>query len=94
MKCSYSKNVISFQRLFSPGKGSDSIASDAQTSNDHNDPWTLKLLVDRIPDLGLVIDLTNTSKYYNPKDLPDERIEYVKIFTRGHEIPSRDCVQK
>ncbi|KAG5272760.1 hypothetical protein AALO_G00169000 [Alosa alosa] len=37
--------------------------------------------------LGLIIDLTFTTRYYKPQDLPDS-VYYVKIFTAGHEVPS------
>ncbi|XP_062410747.1 RNA/RNP complex-1-interacting phosphatase isoform X2 [Sardina pilchardus] len=37
--------------------------------------------------LGLIIDLTFTTRYYKPEDLPDS-VYYVKIFTAGHEVPS------
>ncbi|MBN3316437.1 DUS11 phosphatase, partial [Atractosteus spatula] len=38
-------------------------------------------------ELGLIIDLTFTTRYYKPEDLP-ESLHYVKIFTAGHEVPS------
>lgn len=31
--------------------------------------WTLQDLIDRTPNLVLVIDLTNTNRYYNPRNL-------------------------
>ena len=31
--------------------------------------WTLQDLIDRLPNLVLVIDLTNTNRYYNPGNL-------------------------
>jgi len=37
--------------------------------------------------LGLIIDLTFTTRYYKPQDFP-ETVHYVKIFTAGHEVPS------
>lgn len=47
-------------------------------------------LVDKLKkegeELGLVIDLTFTTRYYKPQDLP-ESLYYVKIFTEGHEVP-------
>lgn len=42
--------------------------------------------------LGLVIDLTNTSRYYHYKEL-DADVEYVKIFTEGHAVPSATVQQ-
>ncbi|KAF7701387.1 RNA/RNP complex-1-interacting phosphatase isoform X2 [Silurus meridionalis] len=38
-------------------------------------------------ELGLIIDLTYTTRYYQPQDLPDT-LHYLKIFTAGHEVPS------
>ncbi|XP_062340515.1 RNA/RNP complex-1-interacting phosphatase isoform X1 [Osmerus eperlanus] len=37
-------------------------------------------------ELGLIIDLTYTTRYYKPVDLPDS-LFYLKIFTAGHEVP-------
>lgn len=37
--------------------------------------------------LGLVIDLTFTTRYYKPEELPED-VQYVKIFTAGKEVPS------
>uniref|UniRef100_A0A3B3ZG26 Uncharacterized protein n=1 Tax=Periophthalmus magnuspinnatus TaxID=409849 RepID=A0A3B3ZG26_9GOBI len=42
-------------------------------------------------ELGLIIDLTNTTRYYTPEDIP-ESLQYVKIFTAGHEIPSESTI--
>uniref|UniRef100_A0A8C6WMD4 RNA/RNP complex-1-interacting phosphatase n=1 Tax=Neogobius melanostomus TaxID=47308 RepID=A0A8C6WMD4_9GOBI len=38
-------------------------------------------------ELGLIIDLTFTTRYYKAEDVP-ESLHFVKIFTAGHEIPS------
>lgn len=38
-------------------------------------------------ELGLIIDLTFTTRYYKAEDVP-ESLHCVKIFTAGHEIPS------
>ncbi|KAL8187150.1 UNVERIFIED_CONTAM: hypothetical protein K2H54_034642, partial [Gekko kuhli] len=37
-------------------------------------------------ELGLIIDLTYTTRYYNVKDLP-KTVEYKKLYTVGHEVP-------
>ncbi|KAM9212816.1 RNA/RNP complex-1-interacting phosphatase isoform 2-T3 [Dugong dugon] len=44
-------------------------------------------------ELGLIIDLTYTQRYYNPEDLP-ETIPYLKIFTVGHQVPDDDTIFK
>ncbi|KAL0621576.1 RNA/RNP complex-1-interacting phosphatase [Plecturocebus cupreus] len=44
-------------------------------------------------ELGLIIDLTYTQRYYKPEDLP-ETIPYLKIFTVGHQVPDDETVFK
>ncbi|XP_029921422.1 RNA/RNP complex-1-interacting phosphatase-like [Myripristis murdjan] len=51
-------------------------------------PWELlETLRKDNEELGLIIDLTFTTRYYKLEDLPDS-LMCVKIFTAGHEIPS------
>ncbi|XP_044190298.1 RNA/RNP complex-1-interacting phosphatase-like [Thunnus albacares] len=51
-------------------------------------PWELlDALKEENQELGLIIDLTFTKRYYQPQDVPDS-LMCVKIFTAGHEIPS------
>uniref|UniRef100_A0A3B4ZWD4 Dual specificity phosphatase 11 (RNA/RNP complex 1-interacting) n=1 Tax=Stegastes partitus TaxID=144197 RepID=A0A3B4ZWD4_9TELE len=42
-------------------------------------------------DLGLIIDLTFTSRYYKLQDVP-QSVLCVKIFTAGHEVPSDETI--
>ncbi|XP_028921823.1 RNA/RNP complex-1-interacting phosphatase [Ornithorhynchus anatinus] len=44
-------------------------------------------------ELGLIIDLTYTQRYYKPKDLPDTLL-YMKIFTVGHHVPDNNTIFK
>ncbi|KAG8518745.1 RNA/RNP complex-1-interacting phosphatase [Galemys pyrenaicus] len=44
-------------------------------------------------ELGLIIDLTHTDRYYEPEDLP-ETIPYLKIFTVGHQVPDDETILK
>ncbi|KAM5227453.1 LOW QUALITY PROTEIN: RNA/RNP complex-1-interacting phosphatase [Ctenodactylus gundi] len=44
-------------------------------------------------ELGLIIDLTYTQRYYKPEDLP-ETVSYLKIFTVGHQVPDKDTIFK
>ncbi|XP_027628761.1 RNA/RNP complex-1-interacting phosphatase isoform X2 [Tupaia chinensis] len=44
-------------------------------------------------ELGLIIDLTYTQRYYKPEDFP-ETVPYLKIFTAGHQIPNDDTIFK
>ncbi|TRY85462.1 hypothetical protein DNTS_008576 [Danionella cerebrum] len=42
-------------------------------------------------DLGLIIDLTFTTRYYSVQDLPNS-VLYLKIFTKGQEVPSNSTI--
>ncbi|XP_029299936.1 RNA/RNP complex-1-interacting phosphatase isoform X2 [Cottoperca gobio] len=42
-------------------------------------------------ELGLIIDLTFTTRYYRLQDVP-ESLLFVKIFTAGHQVPSDDAI--
>ena len=47
--------------------------SDAKDDVDHNrETWTLEELFSRRPDLDAVVDLTNTKRYYDPRDMERE----------------------
>jgi len=56
--------------------------------------WGLKHLLETVPELGLVVDLTNTSRYYKAKQLEGMGVKYCKIFTKGHEVPNKGVVDK
>ncbi|KAG7480716.1 hypothetical protein MATL_G00059210 [Megalops atlanticus] len=47
----------------------------------------VRLLGEEKEELGLIIDLTFTTRYYKPTDLPDS-VHYLKIFTAGHDVPT------
>ncbi|XP_072213087.1 RNA/RNP complex-1-interacting phosphatase [Excalfactoria chinensis] len=42
-------------------------------------------------ELGLIIDLTYTTRYYGPEELP-ATLRYSKILTMGHEIPNKQTI--
>ncbi|XP_062568946.1 RNA/RNP complex-1-interacting phosphatase-like [Saccostrea cucullata] len=44
--------------------------------------------------LGMVVDLTFTTKYYSARDMEHQGIRYEKIFTEGHNVPSDDVVYR
>ncbi|XP_037608120.1 RNA/RNP complex-1-interacting phosphatase isoform X11 [Sebastes umbrosus] len=55
-------------------------------------PWDLLDVLDKEnQELGLIIDLTFTTRYYKLQDVP-ESLLFVKIFTAGHEVPSDDTI--
>ncbi|NXU53464.1 DUS11 phosphatase, partial [Turnix velox] len=51
----------------------------------------IKKIKEQKEELGLIIDLTYTRRYYGPEELP-ATLRYSKIFTMGHEIPSKQTI--
>lgn len=49
----------------------------------------IKLSEDSDIKLGIVIDLTNTHRYYRPNEITDLGLEYCKIKTEGHVVPDK-----
>ncbi|XP_032870046.1 RNA/RNP complex-1-interacting phosphatase-like [Amblyraja radiata] len=47
----------------------------------------LNQIQEQSEELGKIIDLTFTKRYYDPEELPDG-LHYEKIFTAGHEVPN------
>lgn len=43
-----------------------------------------------IPNLGLVIDLTFTDRYYDPQEFLTNKIEHKKVKIEGHVIPKKE----
>ena len=60
-------------------------------SVEKNPVWTLKELEKTVPNLDMIIDVTNTDRYYNPKNL-SENTKYCKIKTLGHVIPNNHVI--
>ncbi|KAK9532072.1 hypothetical protein VZT92_009477 [Zoarces viviparus] len=55
-------------------------------------PWELlDALNTEKQELGLIVDLTFTKRYYTLQDVP-ESLLVLKIFTAGHEVPSDDTI--
>ncbi|XP_038213930.1 probable tyrosine-protein phosphatase F54C8.4 isoform X2 [Zerene cesonia] len=50
------------------------------------------MLLKRIPKLGAVIDLTNTTRYYDPQELKSAGVLHKKILMPGRIIPPEDKV--
>ncbi|CAG5135393.1 unnamed protein product, partial [Candidula unifasciata] len=54
----------------------------------------MKLLGDQGLKLGGIIDLTFTYKYYDSEEFLKNAVEYKKIFTPGHDVPSESVFQQ
>jgi len=66
----------------------------AQVSQKEKRSWGVSDLLTSCPSLALVIDLTNTYRYYSPKELESKGVKHVKILTEGKVVPSEGVVQQ
>uniref|UniRef100_A0A674IDP1 RNA/RNP complex-1-interacting phosphatase n=1 Tax=Terrapene triunguis TaxID=2587831 RepID=A0A674IDP1_9SAUR len=53
----------------------------------------LKKIREQKEELGMIIDLTYTTRYYGPEELP-KTLCYSKILTVGHEVPDNETIFK
>ena len=53
--------------------------------------WTVDVLSQTLPELSLVIDLTATDRYYNPRNM---QLKHVKIKTEGHVVPNKTVIKR
>ncbi|KAM8711172.1 hypothetical protein ACLKA7_000326 [Drosophila subpalustris] len=51
-------------------------------------------LLESVPNLGLIVDLTNTNRYYNPQAFRDQNVEHQKLMIPGHHTPSQALAQR
>ncbi|XP_059050027.1 RNA/RNP complex-1-interacting phosphatase homolog isoform X1 [Achroia grisella] len=63
-----------------------------QGNNEINYIWDIPTLLRDVPKLGAVIDLTNTARYYNPRDLQEAGVLHKKILMPGRVIPPENKV--
>ncbi|XP_061714265.1 RNA/RNP complex-1-interacting phosphatase [Cydia pomonella] len=54
--------------------------------------WDIKTLLNKFPNLGAVVDLTNTARYYNPGELREAGVLHKKILMPGRVIPPENKV--
>ena len=59
-----------------------------------NEDWNLKELKRQVPDLKVIIDLTNTNKYYQPRHCEELGLIHRKIFVPGHVVPNKKIVEE
>ena len=58
-----------------------------------NEHWNLKELKRIVPDLKVIIDLTNTNRYYQPWQCEELGLIHRKILVPGHVVPNRKIVK-
>uniref|UniRef100_A0A0P6EAK9 Putative RNA/RNP complex-1-interacting phosphatase n=1 Tax=Daphnia magna TaxID=35525 RepID=A0A0P6EAK9_9CRUS len=51
-------------------------------------------LVEMVPNVGCIVDLTATSRYYNPQVFIERGIHHEKIFCAGHVVPKSKTVRR
>ncbi|EDV56438.1 RNA/RNP complex-1-interacting phosphatase isoform X2 [Drosophila erecta] len=51
-------------------------------------------LLESVPDLGLIIDLTNTNRYYHPSALTNHNVCHQKLMIPGKKTPKRNLAEK
>ena len=78
------------------GENNSSEREEGTEANPEENRWTPRHLFDRIPNLTVIIDLTNTSRYYDKRALLkiSPNVEYHKIFTQGHVVPNNQVVKQ
>merc|ERR1712106_46434 len=55
------------------------------------DDWfSPRNLMDHCSQLGMIIDLTNTNRYYEPSAFESQGIKHKKIKTEGHVVPKKE----
>lgn len=97
MACKYPDRWLDYTNIGAQVEGTQFIALKVPLGKKYfvkreKESFTPGDVVQQIPNLGLVIDLTFTSKYYNPSEFEQLNVQYKKIFTKGHEIPKRSLV--
>lgn len=61
----------------------------------HGERFYFLEVLNKYPNIGLVVDLTKTTKYYHPGFLKNRGIQYAKIFMEGHgKVPPESQVQQ
>lgn len=97
MACKYPDRWLDYSSIGAQVEGTQFIALKVPLAEKffikrEEESFTPSDAVQQIPNLGLVIDLTFTSKYYNPSEFEKLNVQHKKIFTKGHEVPKRHLV--
>jgi len=65
-----------------------------KVSKEVDNKWRVEDVISAVPGLGLVIDLTFTTRYYDPKIFTSNDIKHKKILTAGHGVPEEQVVEE
>ncbi|XP_022226494.2 RNA/RNP complex-1-interacting phosphatase [Drosophila obscura] len=53
-----------------------------------------ELLLESVPNLGMIIDLTNTDRYYRPQSFTENDVMHQKLMIPGKQTPSKALAQR
>ncbi|XP_074642131.1 RNA/RNP complex-1-interacting phosphatase-like [Tubulanus polymorphus] len=67
----------------------ESLNRKLKESDRFNPSDLIKIVQCKADGLGLIIDLTNTNRYYNREEIIKHGVEYKKIHTEGQKVPSK-----
>uniref|UniRef100_A0A0A9ZG81 RNA/RNP complex-1-interacting phosphatase n=1 Tax=Lygus hesperus TaxID=30085 RepID=A0A0A9ZG81_LYGHE len=56
--------------------------------------WTVDILTDRYPDIGMIVDFTLTTRYYDYVDVLKKGVDYCKVAIPGQQIPAESLVKR
>lgn len=74
-----------------PSSSPSASATEAAAATTEEHHWTVDVLSQTLPELSLVIDLTATDRYYNPRNM---QLKHVKIKTEGHVVPNKRVINR
>ncbi|KAK0157109.1 hypothetical protein PV328_011882, partial [Microctonus aethiopoides] len=58
------------------------------------DQFTPEILMESLPNLKYIIDLTGTSRYYRKTDFTLAGIKYIKVEVPGQRVPQRSHISQ
>ncbi|KAI4498741.1 hypothetical protein M0802_006208 [Mischocyttarus mexicanus] len=56
--------------------------------------FTTTMILEAYPKLKIIVDLTNTERYYDKTEFTNAGVKYIKIMIPGKKVPPQSCVIK
>ncbi|KAF6198935.1 hypothetical protein GE061_006958 [Apolygus lucorum] len=56
--------------------------------------WTIDILTSSCPDIGMIVDFTMTTRYYDFVDVVNKGVDYCKVAIPGQQLPSESLVKR